>query len=138
MKKSIIGVQFKQEGNIRPTLSKVYYYFTTEDFEKGDHAVVQVNDELKIVLVSEVNVSEFTNNANKATKYIVQKVDMNHFEKQKEKLEQEREEKLELARLLILEKELREVEAIVKESTNDRIVTLAKKRIEQIKQKMEG
>jgi len=78
-----IGVNFTTfySDSTKPLKAgKTYYYKTTEDFEIGDDAVVDVHGELKIVRITELDCM-LDINTNIKYKWIVSKVDKTEYER---------------------------------------------------------
>lgn len=75
-----IGVQFHDGG-------KMYTYKTTDDFEKGDHAIVFANDEIQVVKVARIDkIPQIDVESNIKYNWVIDKV---NFDKYDELMERE-------------------------------------------------
>lgn len=83
-KRRVVLVCFTESRSSMPAQNKFYSYFTEEQFENGDHAVVMVGDELKIVkIVSTEGLSQHA--ISKASKWIVQRIDLKAYHEREER-----------------------------------------------------
>lgn len=94
----LVGVRFNQSGPYANSYggSTIYTFFTDLDLVKGDKVVVDTQYGLSVATVE--GTSRSVTDATKATKWVVQKIDMEDFEKRKERQEEIRRLKYALER----------------------------------------
>ena len=136
MSKIVVGVNFNQSSRNGDVSwgNKNYHYFAYGDIEVGDLVVVRVGETHKVVRVATVLSPEETSKANN---YIIQKVDLEAYEKQQKLIEEKEALEAEYNNLISLEKELRELEDVVKNTDSPRLRELSKRKIEIIKDKLQ-
>lgn len=136
MSKIVVGVVFNQSSRNGEVVwgSKEYHYFAYGDIDVDDLVVVRTVETYKVVKVSSVMCPLETNRANN---YIIQKVDLEAYEKQQKLIAEKEALEAEYNNLVKLERELKELKETIKTTESPRLRELSKKKMEIIKQKLQ-
>lgn len=135
MSKVVVGVNFNNSNRNGEVSwgSQRYHYFAYGEVEVGDLVVVRVGESHKVVMVATILSPEETSKANN---YIIQKVDLEAYEKQQRLIEEKEALENEFNSLRKLETELRELKGVVKNTESPRLKELSRQKILNIKEKL--
>lgn len=134
MLKKVVSINFEREGTKFDAESewnaKDYdYYVLEEDIKPGDLVVVKVHHKYKIVRVSKVKSPLQEHNARN---YIIQKVDVDSYQKKQEELIKKELKDHEFQRLMDIEAHLAKYQEVVETTKSSRLKEIAKEKIKEL------
>lgn len=137
MNKKIVAINFEKEGTGFEDESmwnaKDYHYYALEDIEPGDLVVVKVHHKYKIVRVSKV-LSQYEEVY--ASNYIIQKIDIDAYQKKQEDLLEQEIRDNEFRKLLDLEAHLTKYQEIIETTKSSRLKEIAEQKIKDIESQL--